>query len=443
MTSIQLISAILRGKWLLEPNFAVTQGSVIASVLNRKTEVEEQEPDEFSAYAVSAQNITGVRYSWYRGFDKAPPKSVAVVSVSGPLMKEDQFCGPIGMATIGQIIKEAENHANIDAIVLSIDSPGGTVDGTETLANIVKSTQKPIVTFVDGLMASAALWIGSSADEIIASTDTDEIGSVGVLMSFADIQPYWEKKGVKFHTITASTSPEKVKMWEDLREGKYDTYIKDILDPLDEKFMNVIKENRPGVEDQHLTGKVFFARDVMGVFVDSIGTIEEAILRAYELANPEDEEDSENHQNTKSMKQFEKLNAALGVDSLEAVDESVSLNEEQLQALEDQLAANDQAIADARAAAEKERDEAVSAKEKAEEDLSNAVSAFDAIDEEVANAETPEEKAEAIRNLLAAKPGAKAEGNKEKNDPDAGAKKDADWETIDNLEHNKEIDKNS
>jgi ClpP class serine protease len=97
--------------------------------------------------------------------------------------------------------------------------PGGTVDGTEALANSVKSVEKPVVTFVDGLMASAAFWVGSQADEIIASTDTDEIGSVGVLLSFADLQPYWESLGIKFHKLVASTSPDKTKIWEDLRTG--------------------------------------------------------------------------------------------------------------------------------------------------------------------------------------------------------------------------------
>ena len=302
MHSIQLLSAILKGKWLVEPHFAMTQGSLISSLLTPQLNIEEGKPKDLSAFAVSGKDISGVKYSLYKGFDKAPPNSIAVIGVTGPLMKEDMYCGPRGMASIGEIIKAADAHFNIDAIVLQVDSPGGTVDGTETLATIVKNTKKPIITFVDGLMASAALWIGSSADEIIASTDTDEIGSVGVLMSFMDIQPYWEKKGVKFHTITASTSPEKTKQWEDLRAGKYDAFVKDVLDPLDEKFMNIIKENRPNVTDEHLTGKVFFARDVMGVFVDSIGSLEDAVSRAYELAHPEGEEDSEEDSNTNSNK---------------------------------------------------------------------------------------------------------------------------------------------
>lgn len=443
MQSVRFLSAILRGKWLVEPNFAYSQGSLIASILNNNIQVEEQKTDKFSAFAVSAKDIAGVKYSYYSGFDKAPKNSIAVISVKGPLMKDDQYCGPIGMSTIGQIIKSADAHHNIDGIVLHIDSPGGTVDGTETLADIVKGTKKPIISFVDGLMASAALWIGSSADEIIASTDTDEVGSVGVLMSFADIQPYWEKKGVKFHTITASTSPDKVKTWEDLRAGKYDEYIKDFLDPFDEKFMNTIRKNRPGVEDKHLTGKIFFARDVMGVFVDSIGTLEDAILRASNLSSSDSDDSNQNHtQNKKSMKQFEKLNAALGVDSLEAVDEQVSLNEEQLQLIEDSLTSNDQAVQNEIQQAVTERDNAVSAKTTAEESLQNTIAEIDAIDPTVAAAKTPEEKAAAIRALLSAKPGAKPEGTKGKEDPEAQQPKDADWDAINELEHNKDVDNN-
>jgi len=118
-------------------------------------------------------------------------------------MKEDMVCGPAGTATLGRIIQQADNNPNISAIVLHIDSPGGTVDGTEALANIIRNTNKPVVAFADGLMASAALWIGSAANEIIASTDTDEIGSVGVIMRFADWQPHWEKPALTRQQVSA------------------------------------------------------------------------------------------------------------------------------------------------------------------------------------------------------------------------------------------------
>ena len=295
-------------------------------------------------------------------------------------MKEDMVCGPAGTATLARIIQQADNNPNISAIVLHIDSPGGTVDGTEALANIIRNTDKPVVAFADGLMASAAFWIGSAANEIIASTDTDEIGSVGVIMRFADWQPHWEKKGVKFHTIAASTSPEKNKAFDELREGNYDAYVKEVLDPIDKKFMDVIKERFPDCEDKHLTGKVFFARDVMDVFVNSIGTLNDAIARAYQLSNPEEENTNHNIKNRRSMKQFVKLNAVLGLDALESADESVSMNEEQLELLESALLQNDQAVADARTEAETQRDVTNAELATTKTTLANALAAFDAID---------------------------------------------------------------
>ena len=464
MHSIQFLSAILKGNWLIEPNFAFAQGPLIASFINRQTEFAPEILNSLTAYAVDAKDINGAKYNSNEGFKGAPQNSVAVIAVKGVLMKEDMVCGPAGTATLGRIIQQADNNPNISALVLHIDSPGGTVDGTEALANLIRNTQKPVVAFVDGLMASAALWIGSAANEIIASTDTDEIGSVGVIMRFADWQPHWEKKGVKFHTVAASTSPEKNKAFDELREGNYDAYIKEVLDPLDEKFMNVIKERFPNCEDKHLTGKVFFARDVMGIFVNSIGTLGDAITRAHQLSNPQEENTNQNLKNTRTMKQFAKLNAVLGLDALESVDEAVSMNEEQLELVESALLQNDQSVANARTEAETQRDAANAALSTAETQrdaanaelataqttiataqtaLANATTAFDAIDPTIAAAESPEAKALAVRTLLAAKPGVKIEGILDTTDPVGKTSTETDWEAINNLPHNKEVDENS
>jgi protease-4 len=468
MHPIRLVSAILKGKWYIDPEFAFAQGPLIAGLLNNQPtfmaitgEREELPPIAASVAAEEGGKIYGVRHSYKTGFDNAPVGSVAIIDVNGALMKEDQDCGPDGTATIGRIIKKADNHPNIIATVLVVDSPGGTVDGTEALAAIVKSTQKPVVTFVDGLMASAALWIGTSAREVIASTDTDEVGSVGVILNFADMRPVYEKQGVVFHTVVASTSPDKQKSYNDLRAGKYDDMIKEVLDPLDEKFMNAVRENRKdkGVEDRHLTGKVFFARDVMGVFVDSIGTIETAILRAAELAQEAYDNNTNNLNKISSMNQFILLNAVLGVPSLESVDEVVSLNEEQLTEIEGALeqtnlvvaerdtaisernsanAARDLAVTE-RETAVAERETAVADRNTAENELAGVIALFDAIDTTVAAAQTPAEKAAAISALLAAKPGVKPAGNLEEEDPAANLETEVDWKVIDSLEHNQNV----
>lgn len=311
--NFKFVSAILRGKWAIDPLFAINAAPVLADILNGKTALAESDNDDSD-------------------FSVDEGKKVAIITISGSLMKDDGPCGEPGMATIGQFIQAADNDKDIDAIVLSIDSPGGTVDGTMQLSDIVKSASKPVVTYVNGMMASAALWIGSSADEIFASSPFDEIGSVGVLLSFADVQPAYEKQGVKFHNVVSSLSPDKIKWFEEIRAGKYQDYIKENLDPIAAEFQETIKRNRHDVRDEHLTGKVFFAKDVMGVFVDQIGTIDDAIARASELAK-------RNQPNINVKMNYERLTKAIGEDSLEfEADGRRTFTTEEMQAIETALA---------------------------------------------------------------------------------------------------------
>ena len=160
------------------------------------------------------------------------------------------------------------------------------------------------------------------------------------------------------------------------------------------------------------------------------------------VASKQKEDKSNINSNTKSMKVFEKVNAVLSVDRLESVDESISLNEAQLDLIDTALKETDNVnalLATANASlktAETERDRANTAR-------TEAVNSFDSIDQSILAAEGVEGKAAAIRSLLAAKPGAKPEGNKDETDPDGSVNKDANWEAINELEHNKNVDKNS
>jgi protease-4 len=320
----QLASAIIKGKWAIDPLFAMNAAPLVADILNGKVEVEAPKA------AAKIVDSSG---------SKQNAGTVGIINIQGSLMKNDQMCGPVGMATMDGWVKAMDASPDIDAIVLKIDSPGGTVDGTQSFATAVKNTQKPVITFVDGLMASAALWIGSSADEVFAGSEMDEVGSVGVLLSFADMQPYYEEKGVKFHTITASQSTEKVKMWEDIRNGKYDEYRKEFLDPIAETFIGAVKENRQGVKDEHLTGKVFMAKNVMGVFVDAIGTFDEAVNRALELASERKSAAEGKAALNKSMNmKYAKIASILGSDSMEfEADGSRTFSPEEMQAVETAL----------------------------------------------------------------------------------------------------------
>jgi protease-4 len=158
----------------------------------------------------------------------------------------------------------------------------------DAIRNAQKS--KPVVAFSD-LAASAAYWTASSADLIIASNDiSSEFGSIGVMMSFMDIRPMWEKEGVKFHKIYAPESNYKNLPFEKALEGDYDLIKSEELSPLAKRFQKAVRQNRKGKVDITqkgiLNGKMYYARDAVKVgLADEIGNREYAIRRAVELAS--------------------------------------------------------------------------------------------------------------------------------------------------------------
>lgn len=330
----RILSALLRSSWAIDERFAIAHGGIIAGMLNG-LEPEASDPDAGELantlpYAVAAK--AGRKYNAY---DDAPKGSIAVIPVRGPLMKDDQEdCGVFsaGMDTLSSRVREADLHPNISGMILYIDSPGGTVDGTQAFADAIKKTSKKVVCFVDGCMASAALWIGSSADYIIAQNSTTEIGSIGVMIQFADMQGKWEAQGIKFHRIVSDKSPDKNKEYYDALKGDYKTIREESLNPLADMFISAIKTNRPNADKSVFTGKVFFAEDALALgLIDEIGSLDMAILKVSGLSagNPE-----ASLKSFTPMNKHEKLASLIGVESIEHTQEGAFLNAEQLDAVE-------------------------------------------------------------------------------------------------------------
>jgi signal peptide peptidase SppA len=103
-------------------------------------------------------------------------------------------------------LQAALESDRVESIVLDIDSPGGTVDGTAALAADVLAMRdlKPITTRVDDLMASAALWVGSQADEIHIGPSA-AVGSIGVYAVVDDKSRQFENKGITTHVVSSGT----------------------------------------------------------------------------------------------------------------------------------------------------------------------------------------------------------------------------------------------
>lgn len=213
---------------------------------------------------------------------------VAVIKIDGVIGKKfnmmSQISGGASTQMIERDIKDALSDDQIDSILLHIDSPGGTVDGTQTLANFVKiaGDKKPVVAFADGVMASAAYWIGSSANEIVASEGTTQIGSIGVVTTHKDLSKANEQSGVKVTEISAGKYKRMASQYAPLsKDGK--ALLQDQVDQLYTIFVDAVAENRgtdtETVLEDMADGRVFLAEDAMNRgMIDHIATFETTIL---------------------------------------------------------------------------------------------------------------------------------------------------------------------
>lgn len=218
-------------------------------------------------------------------------KKIAIIPLHGSMIKYGTMCA-YGADEIAEAIDNAANDSKVSGIVLDIDSGGGAVDAIAPLVDAIQRAQgmgKPVVASCD-LCASAAYYVACYCDEIMANnTISAEFGSIGVMMSFPDYAKYYEKEGIKVHTIYSNLSEYKNQPFELAKEGKYDLIKSEVLDPLAQKFQNAVKTRREGKLDEKvegiLSGKVFFAEDALkNGLIDSIGSEQKAIDRCRELA---------------------------------------------------------------------------------------------------------------------------------------------------------------
>jgi len=216
---------------------------------------------------------------------------VQIVRIEGAIMKYD-YCGAMGSESLQKGIRAANADDSIQSIVLIIDSPGGSVDGTDNLAKEVKNSKKPVVAFVNGMMCSAAYWIGSSASEIICDDANNgynaTIGSIGTMAMWQDKSKYNENQGIKTNIVTATKSSKKIAKYQELMGGNYDRLIKE-LDNLNETFLTAVKQNRADKLDTSndgvLAGETYDAKQALKLgLIDKIGNLSMAIKRSLILS---------------------------------------------------------------------------------------------------------------------------------------------------------------
>jgi len=215
---------------------------------------------------------------------------VAIISIDGIIAKKMNLMTQISGGVSTQLIKKDFERAladpDVTAILLDIDSPGGTVDGTEELATAIYEARleglKPIVAYTDGIMASAAYWIGSSADGVYISGDTPWVGSIGVVTAHVDYSKWEEKVGIKTTEIFAGKYKRIDSEYAPLsKEGAQ--YLQDQVDYIYSLFSNSVSRNREiplAALGDWGDGRIFIGKQAIGAgLVDGVSTINQLLSR--------------------------------------------------------------------------------------------------------------------------------------------------------------------
>ena len=252
----------------------------------------QQEPLKISYRSAEYPGISGsTGGAGQPGGDDGKKNLVAIIPLRGTMIKYGTMCS-YGADEIAAAIDEAAANKKVTGIVLDIDSGGGAVDAVAPLVDAIrraKAARKPVVASCD-LCASAAYWTACECNEIMAANSiSSEFGSIGVMMSFPDYAKYYEKEGIKVHTIYSNLSTYKNAPFEAAKKGEYDSIKTEELDPLARKFQANVRAKRAGKLNEDiegiLSGKVFYAEDALKYgLIDSIGTLDRAIARVRELA---------------------------------------------------------------------------------------------------------------------------------------------------------------
>jgi signal peptide peptidase SppA len=217
---------------------------------------------------------------------------VGIVSIQGSMIPGSagfmRMFGAVGYADIQDALLEAVADKGVHAILLNIDSGGGAVAGVNDAAKMIADVNKvkPVVTYTGGTMASAALWLGSSAGKMYSS-ETAITGSLGVLMVHASRARQLENDGVKVTVIRAGKDKALMNPYEDLTEKALED-AQSKADALYDVFLSHVADSRgmslTAADAAFGQGREFVGKQaVKAGLIDEIGSFTDAFMYAQSL----------------------------------------------------------------------------------------------------------------------------------------------------------------
>jgi len=214
---------------------------------------------------------------------------IDVVVVDGPITRDGGGCS-YGSKDWRDQVLYANTIPQVVGHLFIINTPGGEAaarNDYEMMINDCREKGKPTVAFVDGMCASSGVNLACRCDRVIVMNPKDEFGCIGTMAAFwAVAHDTVDQDGYRYVELVGKDCPEKNAWWREAAKGEYEKLQAD-LDKDTVEFHQTVRENRPLVTDDMLSGKVFEAQEVIPALVDEIGSMERAIECIFALANEE------------------------------------------------------------------------------------------------------------------------------------------------------------
>ena len=221
------------------------------------------------------------------------PNKIAVVNVEGTIIDGESDEENVGGDTIARLLRKAYDDKAVKAVILRVNSPGGSAFASEIIRQEVENLQKigkPVIVSMGAMAASGGYWISSTSDYIIADANTIT-GSIGIFAMFPTFENSIKKIGVNADGVS-TTELANTSAFSPLVKPVQDIYQTEIEHGYD-RFLEIVSKGRQLSKtqvDKLAQGQVWLGSDAFqNGLVDEIGSFNEAINKAEQLVNQRQE----------------------------------------------------------------------------------------------------------------------------------------------------------
>ncbi len=191
----------------------------------------------------------------------------------------------IGSEVVGNELRDAADDPMVEAIVLRVNSPGGTPAAAQEIIRDLDyaKSKKPVVVSMGDIGTSAAYYVSAHADRIYANPDTFTAG-IGVIWKFSDISRWMEKEGYNISVVKSGTKKDMGTTSRPITDEEQ-IYAQQIVNESFENFIGDVISQRPIARSDIEDGRVIRGSDAMRLhIVDEIGNLNDAINGAKKIA---------------------------------------------------------------------------------------------------------------------------------------------------------------